>query len=90
MPTKRRRHAVTETPPVEAALEQLRGELGRDRIDLGELVVIGANVKLAELRAARNDRETRRRRLADRIRRREPPPVDREAAEEAKRLWARY
>lgn len=75
---------------MEAALEQLRGELGRDRIDLGELVVIGANVKLAELRAARDDREARRRRLADRIRRREPPPVDREAAEEAKRLWARY
>lgn len=90
MPTKRRRHAITETPPVQAALDELRGVLGRDRIDLGELVVIGANVKLGVLRAEQEDKVARRKRLADRIRNRELPPVDREAAEEVRRAgWAR-
>jgi acetylornithine deacetylase/succinyl-diaminopimelate desuccinylase-like protein len=30
MPTRRRRHAITETPPVEAALDELREALGDD------------------------------------------------------------
>jgi hypothetical protein len=57
---------------------------------MGELVILGANVKLAELRAERDDKAARRRRLADRIRNRELPAVDREAAEEVRRTgWAR-
>jgi hypothetical protein len=90
MPTKRRRHAITETPPVEAALDELRGELGGERVKLGELVILGANVKLAELRAQRDDRAARLRRLADRVRTRDMPGIDREAAEEVRtKGWVR-
>lgn len=90
MPTTRRRHAVTETPLVQEALDELRAELGSDKLPMGELVVLGARAKLAALRAEREDVMMRRRRLADRIRNRELPPVDLEVAEEAKRSWARY
>ena len=37
MPTKHRRHAITETPPVRAALDELRDELGDGRIEFCEL-----------------------------------------------------
>jgi hypothetical protein len=89
MPTKRRRHAITETPPVQAALDELRDELGSERIELGELVVLGADVKLAALRAEREGAVALRRRLADRVRSRELP-VSPEAAEEVRASgWAR-
>ena len=89
IPTKRRRHAITETPPVEAALDELREELGEDRVPLSELVILGAREKLARVRAERESILERRRRLADRIRSRELP-VDVEAAEEVRRSgWAR-
>jgi hypothetical protein len=70
VPTNRRRHAITETPPVEAALDELRDELGTDRIELGELVVLGAQAKLRSLRAARTAQSERRMRLAERVRER--------------------
>jgi hypothetical protein len=89
MPTKRRRHAITETPAVEAALDELRGELGADGIELGELVILGAQEKVAQLRGARDDTAARRGELADRIRRRDIP-VDAGAADEVRRTgWAR-
>jgi hypothetical protein len=89
MPTKHRRRAITETPSVQAALEELQGELGEDRIELGELVVLGADVKLAALRAEREGGVKLRRRLADRVRSRELP-VSPEAADEVRRSgWAR-
>jgi hypothetical protein len=89
MPTKRPRHAITETPPVQAALEELREELGGERIELGELVIVGARQRAAELRAGRQDAAARRRALADRVRRRKVA-VDRDAAEEVRRSgWAR-
>jgi hypothetical protein len=90
MPTRHRRHAITETPPVQAALDELRGELGdAARIELGELVILGANQKVAQLRAARDDTTARRRQLAERIRRRDVP-VDRTAADAVRRAgWAR-
>lgn len=89
VPTKHRRHAITETPTVRAALDELRGELKGERIDLGELVVLGAREKLAQVRLAEADRATLRRRLADRMRRREVL-VDPDAAEEVRRTgWAR-
>jgi hypothetical protein len=89
MPTKRRRHAITETPPVEAALDELRRELGTDRIELGELVVLGAAAKLESIRAERGSDVRLRRRLADRVRSRSLP-VDVHAAELARRTgWAR-
>lgn len=68
MPTKRRRHAITETPAVKAALDELRAELGTDKLPLAELVRIGARQRTAELRALREDgREAIRNQLADRI-----------------------
>jgi hypothetical protein len=89
MPTKRRRHAVTETPPVQAALDELRAEVGDDRIELGELVILGAQQKVAQLRARRDETSVLRKQLAERIRRRDVP-ADRSAADEVRRAgWAR-
>lgn len=89
MPTQHRRHAITETPPVKAALDELRGELGEGRIEFGELVILGARQKAAQLRAERDDMVARRRELASRIRRGDVP-VDRAAADEVRRAgWAR-
>jgi len=89
MPTKRRRHAITETPPIQAALDELRQELGGDRVEMGELVIIGAQEKLARMRAGREDTAGLRRRLADRVRRQDIP-ADRAAADEVRRAgWAR-
>ena len=89
MPTQHRRHAITETPPVKAALDELRGELGDGRIEFGELVILGAQQKVAQLRAERDDTVTKRRHLAARIRRRDVP-IDQAAADEVRRSgWAR-
>jgi hypothetical protein len=85
----RRRHAITETPPVEAALDELREALGEDRVEMGELVILGAQEKLARLRAERDDTAALRRRLGDRVRRRDIP-ADPGAADEVRRAgWAR-
>jgi hypothetical protein len=89
IPTKRPRHAITETPPVQAALDELRAELGDQRVELPELVILGARAKLAQLRAERDETSVLRRRLADRVRTRELP-VDADAADEVRRSgWAR-
>jgi hypothetical protein len=90
MPTQRRRHAITETPPVQEALDELRAELGDTaRIEFGELVILGAHQKVAQLRAIRYDTTSRRRQLGERVRRRDLP-VDRAAADEVRRAgWAR-
>jgi hypothetical protein len=89
MPTARRRHAITETPRVQAALDELRGELGGDRIELAELVVLGAREKVAQLRASRGEQQGLRRRLAQRVRDGRVP-VDPDAADEVRRTgWAR-
>ena len=84
VPTKRRRHAITETPPVQEALDELREELGDEPLRLSELVILGAREKLALLRAGRRDVHERRKRLADRIRSRDFS-VDVEAADEVRR-----
>ena len=89
MPTNRRRHALTETPRVEAALTELRRELGTDRIDLAEIVVLGAELKLQQLRIDRTDRDELLRSLAERVRTR-TLPIDAEAAALVRRTgWAR-
>ena len=89
MPTKRRRHAVTETPRVEAALAVLRRELGSEHVDLAELVVLGAEQKAKQVRAENAGRAELRRQLAEQIRTR-TVPVDAEAAAEVRRRgWAR-
>jgi hypothetical protein len=74
---------------VQAALDDLRQALGDDRVEMGELVILGAQEKLARVRAERNDSAALRRRLADRVRRRDIP-ADRTAADEVRRAgWAR-
>jgi len=89
VPTKRRRHAITETPPVQAALDELRAELHSDRLELSELVILGAQAKVARVRAEHDQAVVLRRRLADRVRSRDLP-VDRAAADEVRRSgWAR-
>jgi hypothetical protein len=87
IPTKHPRHAITETPPVRAALDALRGELGDARVDLGELVILGAQAKLASVRAESG--LERRQALADRIRRHDLA-ADVDAADEVRRSgWVR-
>jgi hypothetical protein len=89
VPTKRRRHAITETPPVQAALDELRRELGSERVELGELVILGAQEKLARLREERDDVIAKRRALAEMIRSGDIP-VDEAAADEVRRTgWVR-
>jgi hypothetical protein len=74
---------------VQAALDELRRELGSDRVELGELVVLGASARLAAVRAERQGDAASRRRLADRLRARDTL-VDRDAADFVRRSgWAR-
>lgn len=88
MPTTRPRHTITETPPVEAALNELRSKLGEgERIDFAELVTLGARYKARGLRADSDEDRAARKRLADMIRNRSIPiDVDIAAADEVKRL----
>ncbi len=89
MPTRHRRHAVTETPPVKEALDELRREQGNEKIALGEIVILGAQLKAERLRAQRDERAMHLRQLADMIRTGDIP-VDLDAAEEVRRRgWAR-
>jgi hypothetical protein len=74
---------------VQAALDELRDELGTDRVQLGELVVLGARVKVDSIRAERAEGEALRHRLAERVRAR-APVADAEAADQVRRTgWAR-
>ena len=89
MPTKHRRHAITETPRVKEALDPLRQELNAERLDLGELVVLGAEAKLAHLRAERPGERAKLEQLAGMIRNKQLD-VDLAAAEEVRRTgWSR-
>lgn len=85
MPTSRPRHTITETPPVQEALDELRAELGSGRIDFAELVTIGARAKVRELHAGGPAAGAARSRLVAMVRTRSIP-VDLKAAEEAKRV----
>ena len=89
MPTKHKRHAITETPPVKAALDALRAELNGERLDLAELVIMGAREKTGQLRVDSDRGAELRQQLADKIRRGELD-IDPQAAEEVRRTgWAR-
>ena len=67
MPTKLPRHSITETPAVQAALDELRRETGGAQVSLGELVILGAEEKARRLRAERAGERELLRRLADRV-----------------------
>jgi hypothetical protein len=90
VPTTRRRHAITETPPVQEALDELRDALGSDRVPMGDVVIRGAREMATELREQKSDKARRLNRLADRICNREGFGMSLEAAEEVRRTgWAR-
>ena len=88
MPTTRPRHTITETPPVQEALDELRAKLGQgETIDFAELVTLGARAKARRMND--EDAETRaaRERFAEQIRTRSLPyAIDIAAAEEVKYL----
>lgn len=89
MPTKRRRHALTETPPVQAALDEVRHALRSDDVDLAELVILGAREKVAQLHREQRRTSELHRRLAQRIRARDVP-VDVSLADEVRQSgWTR-
>lgn len=89
VPTTRKRHTLTETDPVQQALAPLRAQ--GHAVDLGELVVLGAQSKLAELDRARHD-EAHRRQLREQFLELAAggPTFDLDAALEVReRGWAR-
>ena len=89
MPTKHRRHAITETPDVKEALDELRTELGSERLPLAEVVILGARQKAAQIRCERQDVSAARARLAQRVVTGETG-IDLGAADEVRRNgWAR-
>jgi hypothetical protein len=68
MPTSRKRHWITETDDVASVLDRVRAETG-GVLDLPELVRLGGEAKLQELRAARTADQRRlvlRQRFAER------------------------
>ncbi len=87
VPTARPRHTITETPPVQAALDRLRARLAGEPIDFAELITLGAEVKARRI-AADDDATTRAgRELAEEIRSGSLRyGVDLEAADEVKHL----
>ena len=85
MPTTRPRHTITETPPVQAALDQLRSK--GERIDFAELVMLGAEVKARRLVDEDAADEAALKDLAEMVRGGSFPfQVDVEAADEVKHL----
>lgn len=88
MPTTRPRHTITETPPVQAALDELRAKLGKgERVDFAELLTLGAEVKVRRMATEDAAAATARRRLAETIRTGSfRYAVDVEAADKVKRL----
>jgi hypothetical protein len=87
VPTSRPRHTITETPPVQEALDELRRELSEDRLELPELLIRGAREKTRELRDRSRSAQNARIRLARSIR--EGTGVDLDEvrlADEAKRI----
>ena len=88
MPTTRKRHTITETPPVEEALDELR-KIAGTHVDFAELVVLGARTKAATLRGDQTTTRELRERLASRILIGEIP-IDPGAAQEVRRTgWVR-
>lgn len=74
---------------MQAALDELRRELGTDRVALGELIVLGAGAKLAAIREQERGDAVLLSRLAGRVRAR-TLPLDRAAADEVRTSgWAR-
>lgn len=87
MPTTRPRHTITETPPVREALDELRRELGEDRVEFPDLVIRGARERVREIRAQHSQGQ---RRLDGLLEAMETGGVtlDPDLAEEARNAWS--
>lgn len=86
MPTKRRRHMITETERIKWVLDELRRIQGGEKVDFGDLVIRGAEDKIRELRASPEVARRVRDEIAEWIRSGNGPKVDLKAAEEVKYL----
>jgi hypothetical protein len=88
VPTAHPRHTITETPPVQAVLDELRAKLDEgERIDFAELVTLGAEVKVRRMATEDAAAVNARKRLAEMIRTGSfHYAVDIEAADQVKRL----
>jgi hypothetical protein len=71
---------------VHEALEELRAKLNGDRIDMAELVILGARAKARRLPNDTEKARKARERLADWIRNGNPGMIDMGAAKEVKHL----
>lgn len=58
MPTSRKRHMVTETDEISAALDRVRA-VSNDKVALGELLLLGAERKVELMEAKRGDADRR-------------------------------
>ncbi len=85
MPTLRPRHTITETPPVQDALDELRDKLDGQPINFAELVILGARAKVRRLPDDSGEAREARRDVAEWIRTGNGPAVDIDAADEVKR-----
>ncbi len=86
MPTTRPRHTITETPPVQEALDRLRAQMGSQKVDFAELVVLGAEVKEQRLQRDSDAAREARERLARDILEGEHDPEEVRLADEVKYL----
>lgn len=77
---------ITETEPVQAALDELRSLQGGERIEFPDLVIRGARDKIRELKAQREPARKAREQVAEWIRAGGGPALDVAAAEEVKKL----
>jgi hypothetical protein len=77
---------ITETEPVQEALDELRRLQGGERVEFPDLVIRGAKDKIRELRAESGSARRAREEIAEWIRGGGGPEVDVSAAEEVKRL----
>jgi hypothetical protein len=77
---------ITETPPVQEALDELRARLSGERIDYAELVILGARAKTRRLPDRGQEARKARKQLADWILMGSGPKLDVAAADEVKRL----
>jgi hypothetical protein len=83
---------ITETPPVQEALDELRARLNGERIDYAELVILGARAKARRLPDRSRQAREARERLAEWILAGSGPKLDVAAADEVKHrgLIAKY
>jgi hypothetical protein len=75
---------ITETPPVQEALDELRARLDGQRIDYAELVILGARAKARQLPDRRREARKAGRQLAEWILTGSGPKMDVVAADEVK------